>query len=50
MKKRKSKKIKYNPIKREEEIFNEPLTKQEKDFLDSIKLDENQEDAAVTQR
>ena len=38
MKARKSKKIKYNPIKREEEIFAKPLTEEEKKYLKSFNL------------
>ena len=38
MKVRKTKKIKYNPIKREEEIFTKPLTEEEKKFLKSFKI------------
>lgn len=38
MKVRKNKKTKYNPIKREEEIFAKPLTEEEKTFLKSFKL------------
>ena len=33
-------KSKYNPFQEEEKIWNKPLSKQEKEFLDSFKLDD----------